>query len=232
MGIDLNKLVTDLQLIIRGSQVSQSEPISKRQIEDWVHQYRALLLKRDIDKGRTINSDYIQEIPDLEVDLVEKSEDNPINSGCYLLKSVDKIPKTLDLHFSNGITYVGNILGRQFQIVPYNRLYFQKYKKYASNLEQAAIRNQYIYITNNKELKYINVRGVFENPLELEEFSDIDFYSNYPLPQDKIPLLKEMVLQKELNISAQSPSDTKNDSAHGVSPNVERQAVQQQPNTN
>ena len=229
MGINLDKLITDLLLIIRGSQIAQSEPISKRQIEDWVHQYRALLLKRDLDKmNRSVNTDYIQELDDLSVNLVEGSEDNQIDSNCYLLKTDNKIPKTLDLYKSNGITYIGTILGRQLQLVPYNRLFTQKYQKYTNNSELASLRNQYIYIKNNDQLRYINVRGVFENPLEVGKITGEDYRSNYPIPQDKVPILKQMILKQELNIESQSPSDTENDSSHRVSPNVEKQSRQQQ----
>src|SRR6056297_1543522 len=132
MGINLDKVVTDLLLIIRGSQVSQSEVISKRQIEDWVHQYRALILKRDLDKGHIINPDYIQEIDDVSMSMVEGSGDNPISSDCYILRSDKQLPKTIDLNKGNGLVYVGSILGRQFQIVPFNRLHFQQYEKYTS----------------------------------------------------------------------------------------------------
>ena len=58
--ITLNTITTDLLNIIRGAQVTQSEPISKRQLEAWVHQYRALLIKQEMDKGKMPNPDYIQ----------------------------------------------------------------------------------------------------------------------------------------------------------------------------
>lgn len=222
MGIDLDKLTTDLLLIVRGSQISQSEPISKRQVEDWIHQYRALLLKQSIDKGAMLSTEYIQELDDLSIDLIEGSEDNEINSDCYILRTDNKIPKSLNFGKRSGITYVGTILGKQLQIVPYNRLHMQKYKKYTSNSELAALRNQYVYVLNNEQLRYINVRGIFENPLEVGEIDGEDYRKNYPLPQDKIPIVKQMILKQELGMESQSPSDTENDSSHRVSPNVEK----------
>ena len=59
----LNTITTDLLNIIRNFDVSRSETISKRQLEMWVHQHRAILLKQDIDKDKLPNPDYIQSIP-------------------------------------------------------------------------------------------------------------------------------------------------------------------------
>jgi len=221
MGVSLDKIVHDLLLIIRGSNVSQSEPISTRQIEEWAHQYRAVLLKRDLDKNRMPNPDYIQEIPNLALSSIEGSEANDIGSDCYIFRSTLQLPKALDLSKKSGITYVGTILGVQIQMVPYNRFRWQEYKKYTSHDKLAFLRNQYMYVSNNTLLEYINVRGVFENPLELTAFNDVDYRENYPIPMDKIPALKEMILQKELGLMAKVPTDDKNDSDHAVSAQVE-----------
>lgn len=221
MGINLDKIVQDLLLIVRGASISQSEPISKRQLEDWVHQYRAFLLKRDLDQKKMINPDYIQEIPNLKTTLVVGSGDNDISSDTYISKSDDKLPKTLDLNHKSGIVYVGTILGDQIQLVPYNRFKLQKYRKYTGKDKIAFLRNQYLYIHNNELLDYVNVRGVFENPLELTDFNDEDYRANYPLPMDKVNTVKQLILSKELGMEIQSFTDDKNDSTHKVSPNTD-----------
>ena len=222
MGISLDKIVQDLLLIIRGSNISQSEPISKRQLETWVHQYRAMLLKRDLDKNKMPNPDYIQEIPNLVISLIEGSEDNTIGSDCYISRTAVKLPKAIDLNSKTGLTYIGTILGNQIQLIPYNRFQWQQYKKYTNSDRLAFLRNQYLYVYNNELLTSVNVRGIFENPLELEDFdSNADYRTNYPLPLDKVPVLKEMILKGELGIEAQAFSDEKNDSDHGVRPQTE-----------
>ena len=222
MGISLDKIVQDLLLIIRGSKLSDSEPISKRQIEDWVHYYRALLLKRDIDKGYSINSDYIQEIPNLELESILGSEDNDIESGCYIFRTTSQLPKAIDTKkYNGGITYIGTVLGNQIQLVGYNRYQVNKHRKYTGTDKLAFIRNQYVYISNNELLKYINIRGVFENPLEVGTLNGVNYRTNYPLPMDKVSILKEMIVKRELGIESQSFSDDKNDSAHGVSPQTD-----------
>lgn len=229
MGINLDKVVSDLLLTIRGSRVNQSEPISKRQLEDWVHQYRALLIRRDIGKGYKISPDYVQEMDNMKLEFVDEAEDNTIDSDRYMLRTSSKLPKTLDLPMGGSITYVGTPLGKQLQLVPYNRLHWQDYRKYTGRDNMAALRNQHIYVKNAEELEYINVRGVFENPLEVEDTNETNWAENYPLPQDKVPILKQMILERELSIIARSPSDNTNDSVFRLSQNVEgQQQVKQQ----
>jgi hypothetical protein len=41
----LNALIDDILLTARNNAISQSEDLSRAQIESWIHQYRALLIK-------------------------------------------------------------------------------------------------------------------------------------------------------------------------------------------
>ena len=76
--VTIDTIVSDLLNIIRGAQVTQSEPISKRQLEAWIHQYRALLIKQDMDKGKMPNPDYIQTIQDMILCLIGQLNSRPI----------------------------------------------------------------------------------------------------------------------------------------------------------
>lgn len=225
--VTLNTIVTDLLNVIRGSHISQSEPISKRQVESWVHQYRAVLLKRDIDKGKMPNPDYIQEIQGVTVNPVDQSDDVELARELYIMKSDLTLPATIDLNHRSGITYVGTIDGHEVQFVPETRTKWQRFRKYTPSGRFAFLRNRYIYVINDKSMKYVTVRGVFEVPTEVSNFVNpttgqgtAGLNDAYPIPIDKIPALKQMILKSELGIEAQASSDTKNDSAHGVSPQV------------
>lgn len=50
----LNTIIDDILLIVRDNNISESENLSRVQIEQWIHQYRAYLIKQDLDKGRDI----------------------------------------------------------------------------------------------------------------------------------------------------------------------------------
>lgn len=232
--ITLNTIITDILKIIRGSKVSQSEPISKRQIEAWVHQYRAFLLKQDLDKGKMPNPDYIQEIDYLELSPIDIGGGNVVSGVIepeyYILKSDLQIPKTIDLNHKSGLTFVGTAGGDEIQLVPQGRSRWQFYKKYTSGDPIAYLKGGYLYIENKTALQYVSVRGVFEIPPEVANFINpitdtlsYDINSVYPIPTNMLPVLKELMLKKEMGIEASAPSDIVNDSASIVSPNIEAQ---------
>lgn len=227
--VTLNTIVTDLLNIIRSSKISRSESISKRQIEMWVHQYRAILLKQDIDKGKMPNPDYIQELPGLQLEVVDKSEGVDLDSTQYLLRTKLTLPKTIDLNFKSGFMFIGTIDGREIQFVPEGRVRWQKYKKYTNRDNLAFLRSNRIYLINPTPIEHITVRGVFQIPTEVDNFinTHADFTyahwdSPYPIPENMIPVLKGMILKSELGITVQSFSDTTNDSASITQPNVEK----------
>lgn len=230
--VTLNTIVTDLLNIIRSSKISRSESISKRQLEMWVHQYRAFLIKQDLDKGKMPNPDYIQELPGLQLEVVDKSAGTDLLSGKYVLRTVLELPKTIDLNFKPGFTFIGTIDGREIQLVPQSRVNWQRFKKYTSGDVLAYLKSKKLYIESFESLppiEHISPRGIFEVPTEVMNFqnphADYSFGgwdTPYPIPENMIPVLKEMILRKELGITVQSMSDTTNDSAAMVKPNVEQ----------
>jgi len=225
--ISLNAIVTDLLEIIRQAKVSRSEPISKRQLEGWVHQYRALLIKQDLDKGKMPNPDYIQEIPALEVEVIDKADGSNIDTDTYMLKTTLALPNTLDLNRKSGFMYIGSIDGREFQFIAEGRSQWQQFKRYTAKDNIVFLRNNYLYLLSVTPLKYISVRGVFEVPTEVSAFVNPNITTRtasldapYPIPINMVPILKEMLLKGELNIEFRAPSDTSNDSANIIESNI------------
>lgn len=220
----INTIVTDLRNIIRNFDVSRSETISKRQIEMWIHQYRALLLKQDIDKGKIPNPDYIQSIPALQLEVIDSSSPSDIESGTYILRTILEIPKTIDFNFKSGLVYVGTIDGHEIQLIPEGRSKWQEYKKYTKNDNLAFLRDGRIYLIYSSPIQQITVRGIFAIPTEVMNFvnphsaaTDGGWDDGYPIPENMIPTLKEMILKRELGIGVSALSDNKNDSANFVS---------------
>lgn len=227
MAIEFQSLpliIRDIIRIIRGSVETQSETISDRQVEYWIHQYRALLLKQDIDKNKTPNPDYIQEIKGLQLSSIDATELTGIEIGKYVLRTNLQLPKTIDCNFKSGFTYIGTANGREIQFVPQTRSFWQQYKNYTQNDPLVYLKNRYLYVINGDLLKYIDVRGIFEIPTEVAQFVnpvtgtpsyDVDT-DKYPIPTNMLPTLKEMILKKELNIMTAKASDVTNDSANNL----------------
>jgi hypothetical protein len=222
--VTINTIVFDLLNIIRGASIVQSEPISAIMVEGWVHQYRAKLLKQDLDKGKMPNPDYIQEIPHVGLSPIDLSGDEGgVATGDYRLRSDLQIPNSVDLNFKSGLTYVGTVFGEEIQLVPEGRSRYQKYKKYTPKEGVAFLRGRYLYVENEQPLEFVSIRGIFENPAEVGRFvnpeTDQPYFNEdsvYPIPMSMVPTLKEMILKQELNITLETKSDDKTDSAHSV----------------
>lgn len=222
MDVTLRTITTDLLNIIRASNISASETISIRQLEDWVHQYRAILLKRDLDKGKKPNPDYIQTISNLKVEKVDLVGDDVtsmgVESGSFIYRTILELPNTIDLNFSSGLTYVGTPTGDEIDLVPEGRSMWQQYKKFTPNNKLVFLRDKHLYIVNSEALEFLTVRGIWENPAEVGRFINpitekpyFNLDSKYPMPSNLVPALKDMIVQKELKIEASAPTDNRND---------------------
>lgn len=219
--VSLNEIVTDLLLIIRGSKVANTEKVSKRQIEAWVHQYRAMLIRNEVSSGDTINPDYIQTIPSIELVPVDVSTNSIVTTGSNIYRTSKRIPKLINLRQQSGLTFIGTITNKTIQQVGVNRYEFQLYKKFTSAKTLAYLEDGYIYIINPLGLKYIKIKGAFENPAEAYEFYDdsrpktnFTIDTEYPIPVNMLPALKQLILEREIGIEAVAPGDLINDSAH------------------
>lgn len=216
----LYSIIQDFLYTIRGSVLTLSETISDWQVEHWIHMYRALLLKQDLDKGKIPNPDYIQEIKALHLSPIQNTELSNIYTNKYILRSDLQIPRTIDLNFESGIMYVGSIDGTEIQYVSQGRAVWQKYKYYTNNEPLVFIKNRYLYLINGDTINYLDIRGVFEIPPEVSNFVnpitgtpsyDVQI-DKYPFPTDKLITLKQMIIEKEFGIILNSPSDLINDS--------------------
>ena len=67
----LNTIIDDILLELRNSNIANTESISRIQIEQWIINYRTLLIKQDIDKGRTINPQYVQTLSNIHLERIE-----------------------------------------------------------------------------------------------------------------------------------------------------------------
>lgn len=226
--VSLNNIIEDIIKIVRGSQVANTEPISKRQIEEWVHHYRAYLLRRNIDKGKVINPDYIQEISYVELEEVPIGGSDVVDSNLLtdnvLFKSKLQIPKTIDFSNRSGIISVETPYGKEIQMIPKGRGIWQKYRSFTGNDTVCFLNNDYIYVVNPNGLQYVTIRGIFEIPPEVGRFVNsntnqpyFNYDSKYPLPNHLIPVVKQMILAQELKIEMVAPSDNTNDSEHNLS---------------
>lgn len=203
----LNTIIDDIFLILRNNNISESEQLSRIQVEQWIHQYRAMLIKQDIDKGRDVNPSYVQEILNMELEIVPYTVYGPSGEGDNILVTKHELPKTIDFHFKSGITSVMDPAGNEIQLMSEKRSVMQKYRKYTFYNYSAFLKSNKLHINGPGDITAVNVRGIFEMPSEIPSFSPDD---TYPVPASMIPTIKELIFAKEFKL--QLPTDKTNNS--------------------
>lgn len=203
----LNTIIDDILLELRNSSVAESEHISRIQIEQWIHNYRAVLIKQDIDKGRDINPMYIQHLRCVHLDRVENV------LGHIEYRSNIELPKLIDFHFKTGLVYVKDMWGNLLQLGHETKMKYQKYRKYTCADYIAYLKDNRVYVENpngDNQLEFVEIGVIAENPAEFTECFDPD--EEYPVPAHMVAVIKDMIFSKELNIMTRMASDDTNNS--------------------
>lgn len=207
----LNALIDDIFLLIRNFDISESEKISRIQVEQWIHQYRALLIKQDIDKGREINPSYVQTISPFHISKVSNC------TGGFNYKSDEELPKFIDLHFGSGLVSVKDMDGNLIQVGTETKAKYQVSRKYTCADYIAYQKGKFLYILGPEHLEYVKIEGILEDPTKAGPCFDRDD-TPYPVPANMIPTIKDMIFKKELNWSLPMPTDLTNNSTNDVKP--------------
>lgn len=203
--MSLNNLVDNILLIARNSNIAESEHLSRRQIELWIRYYRTMLIKQAIDKGYDIDEAYITTLGPIHLD---RDETVP---GKFVYVGDKELPTLIGFKYRPGVVAVRDMFGNLIQLGSYTKAKLQKYRKATCKDYIAWIRNNKIYIEgDSNQLEYIEVDVVAEDPTEDKACYDPN--SDYPVPMHMIPVITQMILERELRTLVAQPSDVTNDS--------------------
>ena len=223
MAISANHIIADIRNIASSNTNSDNFKASTEQILFWVEEIRAVLIGQSLSKKDDINDSWVQYIPCLQLTQVDISECCEIATGCYLLRTVNPLPSTIDTYKDNWLVSV---------TTPYNDIIsksntfksrYQQYNKYTATKPVWYIKNDFLYITNNTFMEYVNVAGLFDRPSELANFSNCSgekcwsMNSEYPVSLTIASQITDIVLKTKVYPMLSSMSDTSNN-ASGVTP--------------
>lgn len=226
----LNEIVYAIHGNIR-PKLSDDSILSVRETEFHIHNQRALHLRNELNRNRTIDQSVIQTLGCVELVHVDRSEciKCGISVGCDVIRTKEKIPVPLELHNKNAlisITY-NDVLAPSFNIKPgFEQLKFTGHGRFNKNQIYTALKDGYVYIvSNNKKirfLKHIGINGVFSNPIEVEKFKGCNgkpcfdrHTMDYPIQEWMVPRIEEYVLQKYTG-KIQMPVDNTNDANNDI----------------
>jgi len=217
MSITLRQMVYDIKNIAYGGLQSDDAKLSDRQIAYWIKQQRARLIKQELSKKTRIPESYIQHIPCLELELVNDAECCQTYNKCKVLRSKLPIPTTITRGGKSTIVSVSSVDGmHHFSETTFFKVKTNKYAKYTGDLRRWFLKDDYLYITNDSDIKRLAIAGVFEDPEELSNFvtcEDKECFtedSEFPITMDMAGMVTSIILQERLGIIKQMPTDTTN----------------------
>jgi len=207
----LSQLIYDLWMA-QSPDISDDSIVDERVIKFWIHNQRALWLRNDFNKNREIDDNVIQDLGAVPVIIDDRVWDNSYIQDKKILRTNVKIPVTIERYDGPTLTRIGalDIGVRPFKLIDYTRLPFVGNGKFNKLEIFTFLLNGYIYIVSHKDnpitkvIKYINVRGVFENPEEVSTFNTLNGTpcytdeSPYPVNKWMIEYMKDAIIKADL----------------------------------
>lgn len=219
----LNQIAYNVFMSVR-PHLTDDEDLELRKIKHDIHLKRALYIRNELNKSRTIDINLVQTLGCVELELASPIDcciDIPVD--CKLLRTVETIPNALELHHKKLITRVGSpiITKKKFNFVPYDRFIFSGNTEYNKKDIYATLHNGRIYIKSNDAsilgLKYIDIQGVFDDPTEAARFKNCDDQpcytddSPYPVNMWMEEYIKNALIDEYVKYTLRATKDMVND---------------------
>lgn len=214
----LREMVYDIKNIAYGGVQSDDARVSDHQVAYWVRQTRALLINQQLANRNKIAESLVQHLNYVEFEQVDPADFTGLDSGYKIMKSTQKIPKTIERDGRNSILAVESVDGsNSFSETSYFRRKYNKYNKYTSDKSRWYLQEGYMYITHNFLIDKLRVSGLFEDPEDAANFkldtgeAAFSWDDDYPITNVMATNITNIVLQQKMGITRQMPNDEHND---------------------
>jgi hypothetical protein len=216
VNITLYQLAYELTDLYKS--VYKDTDLDLRHFMDWIHMTRAMLCKQKFDKPLMwIDESFIQDLgANVQLERVDSSIVTTLPTERYYLRTVLDIPPTIERSNHMGtFTRIGSPdrLESSFNIVTPERWVVSGNGKFNSRDIFVTVMEQKIYLTSKDPyfltMKYLDVRGVFQNPIEAGKIK-LSTYSasdNYPISASMINDLKNIIVQDKFKLILQPQQD-------------------------
>lgn len=201
---------------------SDDNKLEIRQIMLWINSYRAKACFELTDFGKNIDPQLVQDLGVVPLTKVDKADTScpKVEWGCKILKTT--IPKLVDFPKGRSLTFVG-LVDKQtpIQIDEADVSFYKQKTRFGKLFDRCYLIGNTLYVVtreDNVHLKYVNIRGVFENPLDVYNYAAEgctatcfdEETDNYPLPLRMRDIIVTNILTKELNITLKTTDDELN----------------------
>lgn len=238
----LNEIAYRILNVVQ-SKKSDDDPIDITEIKFDVNNIRATLLKQKLDKFYLeIPENLVQTINNIELDVINSSFllNAEVKANSTVLRSKVKIPKILGDKVGRFVIKeisASNILSDNFTVVNSKNAKYTGNGKFNRGDLFTWIEDDYVYVKTNsliiKTIKYINVRAIFLDAISVASFynkyynSDsnsilynpnlpYDDDSDFPVTNDMIKQIEDIILYNKLFTENTAKIDSKNDSSDSI----------------
>ena len=227
----IQQAINQLRLDIRRQRLYDDDQLDDRLLKDWVKDQRALWLRNEMNKPRSIDEQIIQTLGCVPLEVADKSSCPAYLTDYHILQTNQDMPKTIELNNGDGIVEVGYVdrMAYPTSYVPLQRLRFSGNGKWNSNIIFAARYGQRILVkiaagaqNYGDYLRYLRIRGVFEDPEAVANFTHVSgdpCYSDsddFPMNRWMWNYIKEAIKQANFKELVTAPTDEINDASENL----------------
>lgn len=202
---------------------SDDSRLSSRLVDYWIKYYRNFLIPELTDFGKIFMPELVQDLGCQTLSDVDKAECvgslSTVEWDCDIKKVT--IPALVDLPKERSLVYVGTI-GKSdpYDIIMSEQESLYQHRLIVRNKPRAYRVGATLYVVHpkNNRLKYVNVRGIFEDPTSVENCSTAGTCTcfnpettQFPFPDTLVPKLINSILSMELQMTERNIDDLEND---------------------
>jgi len=210
----LKEIAYDILETIRHAHLVDDDDIDKRLIYNWIHNQRALWIKRKLDAGFYKDVNLLQEYV-YTLEIVDTS--TVYNSYAKIQRTTIDTPAFIELKFGNTLSEVSSpdLMYQPFSVVGFDALRYSGNRDFITNEIFAAERDNKIWIKYGKghispfTIKKISVQGILQDPTQLPGF--VIATSTYPINRSIIDFMKDAIINSNLRTVLSTQADVVND---------------------
>lgn len=226
----LNELVYDVREAIK--EFSDDTEVDDRYIIYLYNIKRSKYLRQDLNNFQKTTDLSIQQTFCLEMEEVSSALCNVGFICDKVMRSRKPVPKLIELHTNVALTRVKPTerTAVPFNLISISKVPYYAYAPYSESIYTFLDTDNHIYMvskgTAHKLVNCISVTGIFENPLDLTDYSNCcgcndakpcfdEMETEYPLQPHYIDVIREEII-RDLLRTKQIPEDKTNDSNDGA----------------
>jgi hypothetical protein len=222
-NVSLNELSYDLLEFYRQNTLDTTF-IDIRQIIYFIQTTRAKLLKQKLDKDSlfAVDEHFVQELKPngspVQMELLDSSIYTGLPTNRFFARTNISIPATIERNgYFHSFTRIGpaDQLKETYPILGYDHALLFGNGKFNSNIPCAFIMGDRIVLTGKNiqsinGIKYISIRGLFQNPREVQLLNNPANTddTDYPINMNMIDDMKNIIINNNFRFNNKVPIDT------------------------